>query len=162
MSTRSVVWFSSSTISPSERDINSYNELLLHADLSDSWKEKYFKEQEQEVFENTQETITNDTKIQEVPSLDKPLVVGQIELWNGKEFIENYKDDIRKNLTQYNNPYWMMNIPSISEKRNYIFSENEEVQKILNQALGWEFKENLCVTEKLTLRKEILKSLYNL
>ncbi len=146
----------------SKRDIDAYNELLDYSDLPNDWKETYFKEQEEEVFKNTAETIKNDTKIQEVPNLNQPLVIGQIELWNGKEFLEKYIKDIQESLSQYNNPYWMMNIPSISEKNNYIYTENQEVKDLLQKALGWNFNDNLYVTKELVLRKQILKALYDL
>jgi hypothetical protein len=55
-----------------------------------------------------------------------------------------------------------MNIPSISEKNNYIYTENQEVKDLLQKALGWNFNDNLYVTKELVLRKQILKALSDL
>lgn len=53
-----------------------------------------------------------------------------------------------------------MNIPSISEDKNYMYAKSTEVQKLIQNALGCTFENNLCITDKLILRKEILKALY--
>jgi len=55
-----------------------------------------------------------------------------------------------------------MSIPSLKEKKNYIYTENPEVKELLSKVLDITFEGNRGITKKLWLRKEILKELYSL
>ena len=59
----------------------------------------------------------------------------------------------------FGNPKWLLTSPSISEGKNYIYSKNEEIKKLLAKTIKAKFVGDLGTTNKLWLRKEILKKL---
>jgi inorganic pyrophosphatase/exopolyphosphatase len=145
-----------------ERDVVAFNELKEHSNLPTDWKENYFKEQEISVFENPNEAILNDTKILDVPGIEFPVVMGQMELWDSRAFITNYKEDIEKTLTSFNIKDWFMSSPCVSEKKNYIYTKSDRVKKLLNDIIGARFTGDVGITDKLWLRKEVRKKLFEL
>ncbi|MEX2514603.1 MAG: hypothetical protein WD335_00535 [Candidatus Paceibacterota bacterium] len=146
----------------SDRDRAALDELEKYINFPSDWKKKYFSELEEFIFSNPKKAIINDTKIEKIPQLEKPLVIGQIELWDGSDFVKNNIDSIRDSLGQKSNPYWMISIPSIKEGWNYIYSENDMVKMLIQKVTGCSFLDNVCITNKLILRKEILRDLNKL
>lgn len=144
------------------RDRDALVDLAEYNNLPTNWREQYFAEQEQALSVNPVATITNDAKVQQIPALADKLVIGQLELWDGSTFFDTHLSDVSTALSTFGHALWMMNIPSISEGKNYIYTEANIVQHILQQALGCEFEDNICITDTLILRKEILKALHNL
>ena len=77
----------------------------------------------------------------------------------GRRTILN-KTIIDKVLKQGDFDYSFLTIPSISEKRNIIYCFNVEMQQKLKSILWVEFdKNNIAITKKLILRKELRKLL---
>ena len=144
------------------RDSAAFKELQAYIDLPENWIETYFTETEQDIFTNTQAVIANDTKIQEIPNLHKTFVIGQIELWDSRKFIENHQKDIDAVLESFENPDWFMTSPSISEGKNYIYTKSEYIQDLFSKYFDVEFKGNIGTTKKLWMRKEILKVTYEI
>lgn len=144
-----------------KRDIKAYEELKRIAKLPRNWIEKYFEEQEASVFKNPQKEIINDTHVEKFPNLDEKLIIGQIELWDSRKFINDFKSDIKKALESYKKPLWFLTSPSISEGKNYIYCESEKVKKLLKEKLDVKFKKDIGTTKKLILRKEIKRIIYN-
>ena len=135
-----------------QRDKKALDRLEEFTNLPKDWVEMYFEEQEKIADENTTKTILNDTKGKE-----KDLVIGQLELWNSKKFIRKHLKEIEKALKSFNNPRWFLTSPSISEGKNYIYTKNDNLKRLLAKTIGVKFKGNLGTTKKLRLRKEILK-----
>lgn len=52
-----------------------------------------------------------------------------------------------------------MSIPSISENKNYIYTESEKIKDLLKKIITVNFAGGVGVTDKLWLRKEIRKKL---
>lgn len=144
-----------------KRDVDAYNELKNIAKLPDNWRKKYFEEQEKSVFENPQKEIINDTHVEKFPGTEEVLIIGQVELWDSRKFIKNYKDDIKKALESFKSPLWFLTSPSISEGKNYIYTESEKVKKLLTEKLDTKFMGDIGTTDKLYLRKEIKRTIYN-
>ena len=144
-----------------ERDRAAFKEILQYAKLPTNWIESYFKEQEKLVFLNPEKEIINDTQVEKFPKSEEKLIIGQIELWDSRKFIDEHKIDIRKALESFGAQNWFLTSPSISEGKNYIYTESKKVQNLLTKYLDLEFNDNLATTRKLYLRKEIKKILYN-
>lgn len=144
-----------------ERDRIAYSELKQIANISDEDEKNYFIEQERFVFDNIKKTIAEDTKIQTIPGSIEPLVIGQLELWNGKEFINQNESIIKKTLLTFGNE-WYMSVLSISEGKNYLYTQSENIKKLLAEAIGAVFEGYKGVTKKLWLRKETLRNIYEL
>lgn len=142
-----------------ERDSIAFEKLKEHIILPANWIKTYFTDQEDAIFQNTAEVVKGDTKSVSYPNLPFSLTIGQLELWNGKVFISNYLKQIEQGLLSFNNPHYFMMVPSISEGKDYLFSKNQEVKDLLVKILGVKFINNIAQTDKLYLRKEILKKL---
>jgi inorganic pyrophosphatase/exopolyphosphatase len=141
----------------SERDLAAVKELKQHIDLPLNWDEIYFNEVTQAFLLNPVEAIHNDTKVGPINGVD--FYIMQVELWNSQEFINTHKElilDLLNNATCANS---FLTSPSISEGINYIFSLNSEVKKLLTSRIGAVFDGNMGKTEKLWLRKEIIREL---
>lgn len=146
----------------SERDPVSFKELASFSKLPSNWVEKYFKEQEETLLKNPKKEMIDDTHVEKFPGLQETLIIGQIELWNSKEFVKNYRKEIKSAMESFKSPLWFFTSPSISEGKNYIYAENKEVQNMLEKNLKIDFVSNVATTGKLLLRKEIKKIIFNL
>lgn len=142
-----------------KRDLDALRELKKYSSLPDNWTEIYFKEQEEEVLKNLAGSIIGDTMTLDSPLFKDGLIIGQLELWNSRKFITNSKKEIEKIYSKYGSPYWFLTSPSIDEGKNYIFSTNSEVKKLLEKNLAIKFKDNIAETTRLILRKELRKIL---
>ncbi len=142
----------------SDRDIEAYDQLKKYSDLPENWVEIYFKDQEIFTYQNPYKSVKEDT-ISITTKLPYKLVIGQLELWNSSEYFEKHLADAIKALKEVGEDHWFLTSPSISEGKNYIYSENIELQLELQKLLGITFVNNLAMTNKLILRKEIKKLL---
>lgn len=141
-----------------ERDRKAFNEIQKISGLNEDWIEKYYQESEREIFNDVKESIKNDTKLTEILGISKSVAIGQMELWNSMDFVRKNKEIIKETLLNIS-PVWFMTAPSISEGINYIYSENLDVKNILSAKIGAKFDGDIGVTNKLWLRKEILKKI---
>ncbi|MBN1168762.1 DHH family phosphoesterase [Candidatus Woesebacteria bacterium] len=144
-----------------KRDIDAYHKVLKYADLKNDWIGKYFSEQDKAVYKNPVKEIKNDTHVENFPNKDEKLIIGQLELWDSRNFVKDHKDDIEEALISFGSENWFLTPPSISEGKNYIYTKSKKVQKLLMNKLPVTFTGDLGITKKLFLRKEIKKIIYN-
>ncbi len=136
-----------------ERDCYAYEQLLKISNIGSDFAEIYFKECQEKIFENIEESIKNDTKIG-VEGKILPDVFGQLLLWNSKDILNN--SIISKVLNEFDNK-WMMNIISLEEGISYIVSEDENVKGNLEELFSNNFDRNIMKLGQIWLRKEIIK-----
>jgi len=145
-----------------KRDMAAFNELKKYTDMSANWAEKYFEEVEKSVFDDVKKAILSDTKTLNIPKIDFPIIMGQMELWNASKFLTIHKDEVKTALETFGHPEWFLSLPSISEKKNYIYTESEKIKNLLQKIISVTFHGDIGVTDKLWLRKEIRKKLLEL
>jgi len=145
-----------------ERDKKAYEELLAYSNLPNNWIEIYFEDQERGLYQDIKEALVNDTKVRDFEHIGFKLVIAQLELWNSSEFVMNYKKDIRLALETFSSDHWFLTSPSISEGRNYFYTESNKVKDLLEKSLEVKFRGDIGTNDKLILRKEILKILMQL
>jgi len=150
------------TVITSPRDAQAFKDLCLIADLPKNWIEKYFIDQEELIYKNPREAITNDMKIIDFPNLGKKVTIGQIELWDSKKFVTDYKPLIREILVTLEPNEWFFNAPCISKGISYLYSECEPIRKILTEKFNVKFSDGLGEINKLIERKEFVKAMQNL
>lgn len=141
------------------RDQDAFQELKKYVSLPYDWIDVYYKESEEQTKNNPELAIRNDTKVVYFPEKNIKITIGQIELWNSYEFINNNKEIIKKTLLNFGNNEWFMTAPSISEGKNYIYTESKSIKDNLSKLIDANFEKNIGVTKKLWLRKEILKKM---
>lgn len=143
-----------------ERDTNAFKELLIHVSLPKNWTDIYYNDREKEMSLNVEEAIRNDIKIQNLPGFDKSVVIGQLELWDIPNFLNKSLLEIKNSFKGFDTPYWFMNLSSLNkEGKNYIYTENDKVKERLAKSIKADFKDNLGTTDRLWMRKEIIREL---
>lgn len=139
------------------RDLTAFSDIQSRVSLDKNYIASYYEEVESAMFSDPISSIKSDTKIVDILKNELKLVIGQIELWNSKEFVYKNMQKIEKALSSFGYENWFLTSPSISEGRNYIFTKSEAVKNILRDNLDIKFDGDLGVTNKLWLRKEILR-----
>ena len=142
-----------------ERDIKAFEELKKYIELPENWIKIYYKESEEQVLANPDLSIKNDTKVIDVKKRNIKITISQIELWNSFEFVDKNKEIIKNVLSSFGNEEWFITAPSISEGKNYIYTENSKIKDLLLNLIEAKFEGDIGVTSKLWLRKEILKKM---
>jgi inorganic pyrophosphatase/exopolyphosphatase len=137
-----------------DRDITAADRLIDLAKLPGNWKEIYFTGCKKKLLERPEEAIRRDVKTYKLNTGEK-ITIGQIELWESKDFIENNRELIAKVLSGYGNELWFMSSPSISEGINYVFATNPLMKKWLKESVEAEFTGDIGKTKSLWLRKEL-------
>jgi len=144
------------------RDAQAFKELSPITDLPKDWIGKYFIDQEEFIYKNPREAITRDIKIIDLPNLGKKVTIGQIELWDSKKFVNDYKPLIREILVTLEPNEWFFNAPCISKGISYLYSECEPIRKILTEKFDVKFSDGIGEINKLIQRKEFVKAMQNL
>jgi inorganic pyrophosphatase/exopolyphosphatase len=140
------------------RDQKAFDELRTFVDLPANWIPQYYQDQELQAYLNTQRAVFRDTKIQYIKGMK--CAIGQMELWNSENFIKEKKDEIALVLKSFETEHWMLISPSISEGRSYIFTKSQTLKDMLSRSLRIDFfGTDVGVTDKLWIRKEILKKI---
>lgn len=145
-----------------ERDRRAFDTLWKKCDLPDSWIASYFAEQEASVRGNVVQTIQDDTKVFELANVPFPFTIGQLELWDGSRFLRRESAAVKSALESFGHPHWIMSIPSLSERKNHFYTEHPEVKALFERGLELKFAGDYATSDRLWLRKEILKEFQNL
>lgn len=140
-----------------ERDHTAFAELQTIAPLEEQWIAHYFTEQEEAMMQDVRQSIINDTKVFTISSVPFAFTIGQLELWDGSSFLKENTDTIESALASFGHEHWIMNIPSLSEKKNHFYTKNEELKALFSQGLSITFDGDYATSHRLWLRKEILK-----
>lgn len=139
-----------------ERDRHAYEELQRYAHLSADWPAEYFTECQRTILADVRTALSNDSKTMSFPSYANPLRVGQLVVWDAKEAIGKYSNDIKTTMS-LSAQGWFVNIVSIAEGKNYLMADNNAVQSFLENLLDVRFADGTATTDRLWLRKEIMK-----
>lgn len=139
------------------RDYEAYEQLFKIANLPEDWAVQYFQECEVSIFANIGKALTNDTKMMKFQNLGPGSVAfGQLVIWNAKQVINEHRDIIEKTMYNKSN-VWFINIVSINDGQSFFLASNDKVIRWSEQILNVKFYERLAHTDKLWLRKEIVK-----
>jgi inorganic pyrophosphatase/exopolyphosphatase len=142
-----------------ERDINSFRELQNYCNLTPDFIEEYYIEQEKSVLLDPIESILGDTKIIDTPKVK--VTMAQLELWEGKDFIPNNIKALKEVIIDFGEE-WFVSVPSVKEKKNYLYTESLHIQELLSTTIGATFFGSYGTTSTLWLRKEIRKKFFEL
>jgi inorganic pyrophosphatase/manganese-dependent inorganic pyrophosphatase len=140
-----------------KRDHIAFDELQARFPLTSEWIARYFIEQESAVMQDVEQAIKSDTKVLTLSGCPFPVTVGQLELWDGRVFLNTNTEAIQSALESFGHEHWIMSIPSLSEKKNHFYAKNEDLKLLFSQKIGATFDGNYATTPRLWLRKEILK-----
>jgi inorganic pyrophosphatase/exopolyphosphatase len=140
-----------------ERDLVAYEELKSLTGLTEEWITSYYLEQENSLLSNFKEYVIADTKKIETAYGD--FVIGQLEIWDGDSFIEQHSESLGIIMEQYEPTPWFVNICVVSSGYNYLFSNNAEAKEILENSFNVKFVGNVAKTDKLLMRKYLMKVL---
>jgi inorganic pyrophosphatase/manganese-dependent inorganic pyrophosphatase len=139
-----------------ERDQQAYEELKAITQLSEDWVAAYYEEQEAILYANFSTYVDTDTKQISTPQGD--FIIGQIEVWNDN-LLERKGTELERLMLQHEPIPWMVNIINVAKGYNQIFSTNPTAQKIIENTFGLPFTNNVATTNKLLMRKYLMKRL---
>lgn len=141
-----------------DRDKKAYNQLMRRANLAADWPAQYFGECQQAITADLETAIKNDVKsMKHIKGL--PDWLGQLVVWDAATLLEKYSPQIIDIMRAHAvSGAWAMNVVSISEGKNYLLADDEAVQASLAKILNTSFRDGLAVTDRLWLRKEIMKA----
>jgi inorganic pyrophosphatase/exopolyphosphatase len=140
-----------------ERDRVAYSELKVITGLDEAWVTSYFLEQEQTLLKDFRNYLKADTKIAKTPYGE--FVIGQIELWDADTVMNTRSADIDAFMEEHAPLPWFVNIPNIGKGFNYLYSKNPDAKRIVAEKLKVTFDGDIAKTERLMLRKEVMKIL---
>lgn len=138
-----------------DRDRKALEELKPFTNLPQNWISQYYLDLEREIYLKPEVVIRNDTKVQNIKGMQCAFC--QLELWNSRDFLREYGNRIEAILKEYGTQAWLFNSPCLSEGRNYLYTKNEVLKNLLRRVMTITFEGNIGVTNKLWLRKEILR-----
>ena len=141
------------------RDRQALKALEALANFKEQWQAKYYDESSLSILNNPKQSLINDTK--QIIIQGKDTTISQLELWDSREFVTQNEALILDILKSFGKESYFFTTPSISEGKNYLVTDNNETQTLLEKAFSTKFKGNLATTDKLYLRKEITKILNN-
>ena len=139
-----------------QRDVDAHQALLAKAELPAEWTAIYFTDCEKDITDDPVGSLKNDTKSVSFKSHPVELKFGQLVVWDGKKLLDNSKIELAKTMATLS-PNWMINLISVSEKKNYLISDQQETREWLSNLLNVEFDDSVAITDRLWLRKEIIK-----
>lgn len=138
-----------------DRDRKALEELKPFTNLPQNWISQYYLDLEREIYLKPEVVIRNDTKVQNIKGMQCAFC--QLELWNSRDFLREYGNRIEAILKEYGTQAWLFNSPCLNEGRNYLYTKNEVLKNLLRRVMTITFEGNIGVTNKLWLRKEILR-----
>ncbi len=138
------------------RDIEAYNYLLKKAELPEDWTAQYFSECQETIMQDVVNAIQNDTKTVSFKSYERPVSLGQLVVWDGKEALANHQEQLTATLSAMK-PDWFLNLVSVGEGKSYFVTDNADVQTWLKELLDIEFIGSVATADRLWLRKEVVK-----
>ncbi len=139
------------------RDRQALEEVKAFTSLPVNWVSQYYLDLEAEIYRKPETVIRNDTKIQNIRGIK--CAFSQVELWNSRDFLKENGRRIEAVLREYQTETWLFNSPCLSEGRSYIFTKSEVLKDYLRQVMTIVFEGDIGITDKLWLRKEILKKI---
>ena len=139
-----------------ERDKKAYAALSQQAKLPANWDARYFEECQLAIMGDVTTAVENDLKTLRFPSLAHDMATGQLVVWDARSLLQNSLDAIQETMLR-SAGHWFMNIVSIAEGRNYLLASDAHVQEFLERLTGASFEAGTGVTDRLWLRKEIMK-----
>ncbi len=143
----------------SERDRNAFQKLSSYIQLPSDWKAMYFEDQDSFAHEHPFQAVKEDSKIVEVRSLGAEMVISQLELWDSRKYFNSHLPGAIKAMQSFGKEFFLLTSPSISEGKNYLYSEDKKVKDLISSKLKVTFENNIATTQGLLLRKEIIREL---
>lgn len=137
------------------RDHTALADLVPRAELPADWIASYFAEQEHYLGQHLEKLLDADTKNQSLENTGV-IVIGQLELWNARPFIERNREVLERTLKNRGYQQWFLSALSVSEGINYLFTTDASTQAFLAEKLNVTFDGAIATTARLMMRKEII------
>lgn len=138
-----------------DRDKRAYEKLAQISKLSVDWPRQYFSESQSSIESNLEQAIENDIKALD-PTSYLPNKLGQLVVWDAKRILLNNREVIDRAFESKSQD-WILNLISINENRSYFVARNSFSQKKFAKLFGLVFNSGIATTDRLWLRKEIIR-----
>lgn len=134
-----------------ERDIVAFNQLCKIGNIDYTWVQEYLESCEENILNDLENAIKNDTKAIEVGAL--PCTFGQLVVFNHEKVLDNKK--VIEDLYGVGND-WVVNIISLKSGKSYLMATSGQSKRKLEKLFGKKFSDDVMVLDKFMLRKEII------
>lgn len=139
-----------------ERDHEAYAALAAYGQLGTDWPEHYFSACESEIFSDPVGALVNDTKEMSLAGFPSALHIGQLMVWDAPRLID-LREVLEHQMSLHGGP-WFVNLISVSEGKNYVFTPDLRLQQFLERVMHLQFVSGLAHSNRLWLRKEIIQA----
>ena len=138
-----------------QRDIQALRELKTYISLGKLWVEKYYYDTTISIEKDPLHALMQDKK--NIQLGGKNFSIGQLEIWSVKNLLKKYDMvNIAKKALSQNNIFWFLNMPCVSENKNYFLTTSQITQKLLSKYFNVSFRDGIGISNQLYLRKEII------
>lgn len=117
----------------------------------------YFMKVSEGVIGDLENALMRDSKMVILPTKRSEIGFGQLALWSATEITEQ-RQNIRQ-VMQEKYKKWLVSIACIEAGKNYIMASELELQDYLVRLLDLNFENGWLVSDRLYLRKEIIKKM---
>lgn len=117
----------------------------------------YFTKVSEGIISDLENALTRDSKVVILPTDQSEVGFGQLALWSATEITEQ-RQNIRQ-VMQEKYKKWLVSIACIEAGKNYIMASELELQDYLVRLLDLNFENDWLVSDRLYLRKEIIKKM---
>lgn len=118
---------------------------------------RYFAAVSQGITADLEKALTQDLKLIAPPKFPFALTIGQLAVWDARDTIA-HRAEIAQIMNKRSGD-WLVNILSISERRNYLLTNSENIAEYFTKLLNLQAEGDFLVSDQLYLRKEILKKI---
>lgn len=141
------------------RDHHAFAQCLHIGNVDEEWITDYFTSCDRAIIDDLEHALRHDTKREAIADLGT-VFIGQLELWKSGDLIRNH-EALLTNIFEGVGP-WFVNAPSMNDHVNFLLATDEPLKTALSKAAGVVWSGNIGTTQKLMLRKEILRDLHKL
>ena len=114
----------------------------------------YFQAVSETVLADVQGAILGDIKTTTLPTTQEDLAFGQLTVWDATTVLAQVAELRRTMSDRY--PNWVLSIISLSMGHNYLLASSSETLEYFAKLLDLETDQEIGVSKRLFLRKEIL------
>lgn len=141
-----------------ERDRAAFAGASQRGSFDEAALNNYFAACESTMVHGLPETLQNDTKQESIPNFSARVTIGQMELWHSESVVRTNADIIATALSR-GTDMWFLDAPSIGDGYTVVYCQHEALKTYLSNAIEIQWDGDIGKTDRLMLRKEILKAL---
>jgi len=142
-----------------QRDRNAAVDLLARLPAEHDYVSEYYREIESSISNDLAMTIKSDTKEVLIQNPNLTFQFSQIELWDSEKFLKKHSAEKIRSLmsSMFPDKSWLLSLVSVKAGYNYLLSNSSTIIEKISKVIASKNNALVMQTERLWLRKEILR-----